>query len=232
MLVYGEVKGFYEVENPYREVWGVTNLFCTLFRCYMRKILFVLFVFLFVFIIYLANMDKKVYYLALGDSSDSVDNYSFYIKDYLNEKDVLEKAVYDYSNSSDRITDIYNRIISNEKSKGGTLKNSLIKADLVTLKINIDDVYEKIEDSSFTDVYDYIDDLTKDFDKLLNLIRKYSKEDIMFIGYTYKNDNVDEIDLISYLNKRYKEVCDGYNVIFVKNPSLIVEKIDKYLFEG
>ena len=198
----------------------------------MKKILFVLFVFLFVFIIYLANMDKKVYYLALGDSSDSEDNYSFYVKDYLNEKDILEKSVYDYCNSDDRITDIYNRIISNEKSKDGTLKNSLIKADLVTLKINIDDVYEKINDSSFTYVYDYIDDLTKDFDKLLNLIRKYSKEDIMFIGYNYKNDNKNEEKIIAYLNKRYKEVCDKYDIIFVSDTSLITEKIDKYLFEG
>ena len=198
----------------------------------MKKILFVLFVFLFVFVIYLANMDKKVYYLALGNSYDSEDNYSFYVKDYLNEKDVLEKVVYDYCDSNDRITDIYNKITSNKKSKGGTIKNSLIKADLVTIKINIDDVYEKINDSSFVDVYDYIDDLVKDFDKLLNLIRKYSKEDIMFIGYTYKNDNASEKDLISYLNKRYKEVCDRYDVVFVKNPSLITEKIDKYLFEG
>ena len=198
----------------------------------MKKILFVLFVFLFVFIIYLANMDKKVYYLALGDSSDSEDNYSFFIKSYLNKKNVLEKAVYDYSDSNDRITDIYNRIISNEKSKDGTLKNSLIKADLVTLKIKIDDVYEKINDSSFIYVYDYIDDLTKDFDKLINLIRKYSKEDIMFIGYNYKNDNKDERKIVAYLNKRYKEVCDKYGVIFVSDTSLITEKIDKYLFEG
>lgn len=198
----------------------------------MKKILFVLFVFLFIFIIYLANMDKKVYYLALGDSYDNDDNYSFYVKDYLNEKGFLEKAVYEYADSNDRITDIYNRIISNEKSKDGTIKNSLVKADLVTLKINIDDVYEKIEDSSFIGVYDYIDDLTKDFDKLLNIIRKYSKEDIMFIGYTYKSDNVDEREIITYLNKRYKEVCDRYDVIFIKNPSLIIEKMNKYLFEG
>ena len=198
----------------------------------MKKLLFVLVVFLFVFIIYLANMDKKVYYLALGDSYDSDDNYSFYVKDYLNEKGVLEKSVYDYCDFDDRITDIYNKIISNEKSNGGTLKNSLIKADLVTLKINIDDVYEKISDSSFIDVYDYIDDLVKDFDKLLNLIRKYSKEDIMFIGYNNLSNNKDEKKVISYLNKRYKEVCEKYNIIFIDDTSLITEKIDKYLFEG
>lgn len=198
----------------------------------MKKILFVLFVFLFVFIIYLANMDKKVYYLALGDSYDSENNYSFYVKDYLSERGVLEKAIYDYTDSRDRITDIYNRIISNEKSKDGTIKNSLIKADLVSLKININDLYEKLDNSSFSEVYDYIDDLTKDFDKLLNLIRKYSKEDIMFIGYISISDNVDEKDLIGYLNKRYKEVCDRYDVIYIENDSLIKEKIDKYLFEG
>lgn len=198
----------------------------------MRKILFVLFTVLFIFVIYLANMDKKVYYLALGDSTGRDNNYSFYVKDYLNEKNVLEKAVYDYSCSDDRITDIYNRIISNEKSKEGTLKHALIKADLVTLKINIDDVYEKIDDPSFVNVYDYIDDLTKDFEKLLNLIRKYCKEDIMFIGYSYRNDNTDEKHLIDYLNKRYKEVCDKYDVIFVIDPSLIIKSIDKYLFEG
>lgn len=198
----------------------------------MKKLLFVLFTVLLVFVIYLANMDKKVYYLALGDSTGRDNNYSFYVKDYLNEKNVLEKAVYDYSCSDDRITDIYNRIISNEKSKEGTLKHALIKADLVTLKINIDDVYEKIDDPSFVNVYDYIDDLTKDFEKLLNLIRKYCKEDIMFIGYSYRNDNTDEKDLIDYLNKRYKEVCDKYDVIFVSDTSLIIKSIDKYLFEG
>ena len=198
----------------------------------MKKILFGLFTVLFVFIIYLANMDKKVFYLALGDSRGENDNYSFYVKDYLKEKNVLEKAVYDYSGSNDRITDIYNRIIYNEKSKGSTIKNALIKADLVTLKINIDDVYEKIDDSSFVNVYDYIDDLAKDFEKLLNLIRKYCKEDIMFIGYRYRNDSMDEKDLIIYLNKRYKEICDKYDVIFVSDTSLITEIIDKYLFEG
>ena len=108
----------------------------------------------------------------------------------------------------------------------------MIKADLVTLKIKIDDVYEKINDSSYAYIYDYVDDLTKDFDKLLSLIRKYSKEDIMFIGYNYINDSKNNRKIISYLNKRYKEVCDKYDIIFINDTSLITRKIDKYLFEG
>lgn len=193
----------------------------------MKKVFFIIIVFLLVFLIYLNNVDKKIYYLALGDSYDSENNYSFYVKDYLKEKMVLEKVIYDYNGSKDRITDIYNRIISNEKSKSGTFKNSLIKADLITIKINMDDLYEKLNDSSFVDVYDYVDELAKDFDKLLNLIRKYSKEKIMFIGY--KNDNE---KVISYLNERFKEVCGEYDVIFVAKDSDIIGKINKYLFEG
>ena len=201
----------------------------------MKKILFLGIVFLFVFIIYLANMDKEVYYLALGDSFDSSDNYSFYVKDYLKEKNVLEKGVFNYCDKNDMIIDIYNRIINNQRSKSGTLKNSLVKADLVTLKINMEDIIDRFNDSSITNVYNYIDDLTNDFDSLLNLIRKYCKEDIIFIGYySFNNDYTD------YLNKKYKKVCRKYNVRFVNNCNCnakelgykVIDVASKYLFEG
>ena len=53
----------------------------------MKKILIIGLVLLSIFLIYLANMDKKVYYLALGDSLEKfylndgeVYGYSHYIK--------------------------------------------------------------------------------------------------------------------------------------------------------
>lgn len=198
----------------------------------MKKILFVSFVFLFVFLIYLDNIDKKVYYLALGDMG----NYSLYVKKYLAKNDVLEKGIFEFSNPKDRITDIYNRITGNMKIGGKTLKNTLIKADLVTLKINNTDIYEKINDSSFNDVYEYIDELTLDFEKLLVLIRKYCKENIIFIGFEYKNGNKNEKDLIDYLNKRFKEVCNENRVIYIMESndlrSNIIREIDKNIFES
>lgn len=198
----------------------------------MKKILFVCFVFLFIFIIYLTNIDKKVYYLALGD----IRNYSLYVKKYLAENDILEKEVFEFSDSKDRITDIYNKIISNIKIGDKTIKNSLIKADLVTLKINNIDIYEKINDSSFNDVYDYIDELTLDFEKLLVLIRKYCKEKIVFIGFKYQDENENEKDLIDYLNKRFKEACDENHIIYlIESNDLrnnIIREINKNIIES
>lgn len=196
----------------------------------MKKILFFLFVFLFVLFIYLANKDNKIYYLALGDNND----YFFYIKNYLEEKKVLEKAVYNYGDSKDRITDIYLKIMNNVKDDNYYLKNSLVKADLLSLKINIDDIYDIVGLESLDYIYNYIDDLSVDFENLVVLIRKYCKEDIIFIGFEYHGDY--EKEYINYLNRKFKHICDKYSVIFVDNSKYlkddIIQKIDKNLFES
>ena len=64
----------------------------------MKKILIIGLVFLSIFLIYLVNMDKKVYYVALGDSLEKfyledreVYGYSHYIKKYLKNRDLLER---------------------------------------------------------------------------------------------------------------------------------------------
>ena len=201
----------------------------------MKKILLIGLVILSVFIIYLSTMDRKVYYLSLGDNKL---NYTSYIKNYLKEKEVLEKHIYQYSDNNDRITDIIRYIKSNKKYKKNTLKNSLIKADLVTLSINIDDVNTKLKDDSiiYEDLYNYIDELTLDFEKLIKLMREYCKEDILFIGY-YNPYNKDKKEVINYLNKKYKEVCDEYNVRFINmsnnnNIKNIINTVDKSVFES
>ena len=61
------------------------------------------------------------------------------------------------------------------------------------------------------DVYDYVDDLSVDLEKLFSVIRNYCKEDIVFIGYP----NCYHKEIFDYLNKRFKRVCDKYNIIFV-----------------
>ena len=195
----------------------------------MKKIIFFCFVLIFVFFIYLINIDNKIYYLTLGDNK----GYSFYIKNYLEEKNILEKAVYNYSDSRDRITDIYLKIMNNMKSDKYYLKNSLIKTDLLSLKINIDYIYDIFNDESSNYIYNYIDDLSNDFEKLIILIRKYCKENIIFIGFGYSNGHNAYLD---YLNKKFKYICNKYGVIFINDSEYlkrdIIQKIDKYLFES
>lgn len=210
----------------------------------MKKILFCVAIILSVFIIYLTTMDRKVYYLALGNSSKYFDgnySYSYYISKYIGKKNVLEDYVYGYSKYDKKIPDLINDIQNNVKHVNYTLKNCLVKADLVTLRINHDDVTSRIIYESSEDVYDYIDDLCKDFEMLIKLIREYCKEDILFLGYpVLDNFTSDEKDVIEYLNKKYRDICDDYNVTFVEVKSFnekeifkqVIKIVDKKLFEG
>ena len=88
----------------------------------MKKILIIGLVLLSIFLIYLANMDKKVYYVALGDSLERVylDNgevygYSHYIKKFLKDKDLLERYSDDFAKVDTRSTDIISDINENKK---------------------------------------------------------------------------------------------------------------------
>lgn len=211
----------------------------------MKKIIIFGFVLITIFLIYLVNMDKKVYYLTLGDFNRKYD-YSFHIKDYLKENDILERYVYNFSSDKKRITDIINDIEKNIKFKGITLKNALVKADLVTINIDNSDVIEKlsVESPIYDQIYNYVDDLCVDLEKLFKVLREYCKEDIIFLGYCNSFfDNADSSDVIDYINKRYKELCNVYNISFVdlsdlkKYDSKIVFKrvktiINKKILEG
>lgn len=184
----------------------------------MKKILFVIFTVVIIVLIYIFTVDRKVYYLSLGDSY-----YSQYIKNYFKEKEKLEKYVNNFSSDKDRITDIINKINTNSKSCEVYIKNSLVKADLITISTSMDDLYLRI-DGGFDDVYNYIDEFSNDLDKLFELIRIYSKEDIIFIGPSSDRLNG---DFTEYFNRRIIKVCQKNRIKYVNNFDLGVldEKI-------
>ena len=194
----------------------------------MKKILIIGLVLLSIFVIYLSNMDKKVYYVALGDSlervyvgDEEVYGYSYYIKKYLMDDDLLERYSDDYAKVDTRITDIINDINNNKKVTTGdgsfSLKNALIKADLITLNISSSDVFNKLnkKDVIYNEVYDYIDDLAYDLDNLFKLMREYCKEDILMIGPYNPFSDINSLDVYEYFNKKYRDVCEKYDVIYV-----------------
>ncbi len=224
----------------------------------MKKILIVGLVFLSVFLIYLANMDKKVYYVALGDSlervyvDDEVYGYSHYIKKYLKDEGLLERYSDDFAQVDTRITDIIKDINNNKKiktNKGSfSLKNALIKADLITVNISFKDVYNKLNKKNvvYNEVYDYIDDLAYDLESLFKLMREYCKEDIVMIGpYNPFIDETDKLDVYEYFNEKYKNVSRDYDIIYVDLSDIdemngytyevlanrVIDKMSKSLFE-
>ena len=194
----------------------------------MKKILIIGLVLLSIFVIYLSNMDKKVYYVALGDSlervyvgDEEVYGYSYYIKKYLAADDLLERYSDEYAKVDTRITDIINDINNNKKVTTGdgsfSLKNALIKADLITLNISSSDVFNKLNKNHviYNEVYDYIDDLAYDLDNLFKLMREYCKEDILMIGPYNPFSDINSLDVYEYFNKKYRDVCEKYDVIYV-----------------
>ena len=226
----------------------------------MKKILITGLIFLVIFLIYLANMDKKVYYVALGDSlereyvsNEEVYGYSYYIKNYLKKDDLLERYSDDFAKADIRITDIIKDINNNAKittNKGSfSLKNALIKADLITVNISSNDVFNKLKGNNivYNDVYDYIDDLAYDLDNLFKLMREYCKEDIVMVGpYNPFSDSPDKLDVYEYFNEKYKDVCEEYDIIYVDLSDIseingqnyerianrVIDKMSKNLFEA
>jgi len=219
----------------------------------MKKILALGIIGLTIFIIYLITLDKKIYYVALGDTltlgyqnnEGNVKSYADYVNDYLKEKNISEKYIKDFSSETYRTTDLIRDIEDNKKininNKELTLKNALIKADLVTLSIGANDIIYKLglkginnNIENVDEIYNYIDDILIDLEKLFILLREYCKEEIIIIGYYNPLANVSSEyartlePLFLYTNQKLNILCKKYNMhyvdiytIFKENPEFI-----------
>lgn len=212
----------------------------------MKKILFIIFIIFAILIIYLTTLDKKIYYLALGDGvalgiTDNgiiEKNYSYYVKKYLEENEKLERYVNHYTKEGKRLTDIINDIKNNKvvniNNKKYTLKNALIKSDLVTISINNKEIFSYFNNSYYhKDLYNWIDELSNEYEKMLNLIRDYCKEKVIVIGYYYPNNgntNKEINDTLLYLNDSFKKISENYNIKYIIPFSSSLE-ISNYIGE-
>lgn len=194
----------------------------------IKTILIISIVIVFIFVIYLTTIDKKVYYLNLSDNySNLEDNYSYYYKEYLIKEKKLEKYINDFDLNDYRITDLVRAIEDNKEviinDKKQTIKNALIKADLITLSIGMNDINYKIGTNVEVDLYDYVDESIKDMELLFTLIRQYSKEDIVFIGlYNVYGSKYNKI--FSYINDKLDALCNEYDIKFLDISDIIGNK--------
>ena len=197
----------------------------------MKKVLILGIVVLSIFIIYLTTLDKKIYYLALGDQialgmtqeGYYEKSYTEYIKEYLETKNKLEIYINDYQTQGHRITDLINDINNNNEIEetNKTIKNSLIKADLITISIGNNDIISKIDDINkltkieYNNLYKNINTIIKDLDELLKLIREYSKEKIILTGIFIYTNNEELNKIIKYANEKFKETSEKYNITYI-----------------
>jgi lysophospholipase L1-like esterase len=190
------------------------------------------------FLIYLTTLDKLVYFLALGDSlakgttpfGESDYSYNDYVRDYISNNNILEKYIDGFIEEDYRTTDLIRDIEDNRKiminNKKQSIKNALIKADLVTLSIGMNDLYYKINTANLenNDIFDHIDELMEDIDELFTLLRKYCKEDIIIINYfrstsLLNNDKIKEY--FNYANTKLKNKSNEYSIHYVEIDKLL-----------
>lgn len=196
----------------------------------MKKLIISLIIVVSIFLIYLTTTNKKTYYLSLGDSiavginayGEKSYGYANQVRDYLKAKKDLETYVPDFAKEGYRTTDLINDIKNNREimidDKPKTLQNALIKTDITTVSIGLNDLlyYLTID---YDHPYNKVNEIMGDMKVLLELLKEYSKEQIIVLGYYNplpNHQNKEEIeDIIIYANQKLKILCNDYNVGYV-----------------
>lgn len=191
----------------------------------LKTIIYTLIILIVVFLIYLTTLDKKIYYLNLSIDSKTY-TYDKLIKKNLETKDKLERYIDGFLSSTDRVTDLTNYINENKKiiinDHEQTIKNALIKADLVTVFIGLNDINYKIGYSSMNELYDYADSFLTDISDLLEILREYCKEDIIIIGY-YNIYGSYYDEYFKYINKCVEEYAKELDIKYVSTNDIYDE---------
>lgn len=199
-----------------------------------KTILVIALVILTVFVIYLTTMDRNIYYLDLN-----MGNYKYEktIVNFLKDEKKLEKYVTGYIEKDYRTTDLINDIKNNKsiniKNKKQTIKNALIKADLLIYAPSINDINYKLKTTNQKELYNYADEMLEDMEGAIKLMRQYCKEDIIVIGLENSNKKI-----FNYINEKLGEICYENKIYFInplklnKNGKKYVEKEIKKIIEN
>lgn len=171
--------------------------------------------------------------MAAGQTPNNTieESYGDYIQEYLKDKEVLEFYTKDFSKSGYRSIDLLNDLKENKEIKVNgkkiTIKNALIKADLVTVSIGANDLFYKLnignefDMNEFDDIYTYVDETILDVDKLLYELRKSCKEQIMVFGFynpftNFSTSLANTVEpVILYANTKMENIVRKYDMTYV-----------------
>ena len=202
----------------------------------MKKILCLLIICLLVYTIYYFNHNDKITYVSIGDSlSVGIDSngntnygYSNYLSNYLKDKDLLKSYNNYFSTSGTRINDLKSKLETNwtitKDGKSLSLKKCLREADLVTLSVGMDDILTSltlstvsVENLSNKEITAIVDKTIEELDALFKELRKYAKEDIIFIGFynPLEEETLTTERLYTYLITKTKALCKTYDIEYL-----------------
>ena len=213
----------------------------------MKKILCLLIICLLVYTIYYFYHTDKKTYISIGDSlSVGIDSngntnygYSNYLANYLEDKDLLKSYNNYFSTSGTRIIDLKNKLETNwtikKDGKSLSLKKSLREAELVTLSVGMDDILTEltlstvsVENLSNKEITTLVDKTIEELDSLFKELRKYAKEDIIFIGFynPLEEKTLTAERLYTYLITKTKNLCKTYDIEYLDIYNLFKKNKD------
>ncbi len=196
----------------------------------MKKIIFILILFLTCYIIHTKTQDNKIYYLSLGDAiskgstpySETGQGYSDYIRDYLKKNNLLEGYDKTFTSKYNRITDMINQLDTSKETIIGTKKitiNQLIsKSDLITISLGMNELYYKLLTDN-NNIYEYINTMMEDIDILFNKISKLNHRKILVLNYY--NTTTTNQDIFNYANIKLKEITKLYGFEYIDIASIL-----------
>lgn len=190
------------------------------------------------FLIYTVNADKKVRYVALGDSVAKGQNpygeigygYTDYIANYLKKNDLLKSFTKDYAISGYRTRDVINDIQTGKTvtidGVETDIKKSLRESNLVTISIGANDFLEQLNIQvknlnlpSTDNIKLVIDEVMEKVDKTLAEVRKYAKGKVIIVGYynplprILPNEIMDEV--FQYAREKYEGIAKKYKAHYI-----------------
>jgi len=181
----------------------------------MKKIIFILILFLSCYIIYNLTVDSKYYYLSFGDCVSSGLNKNRYVSNYLEKSDKLKKYNDSFVNCDYRITDLINILKYNETkvidNKKYNLNQLLKKADVVTLSIGMNELYYKLNNDS-DNIYNYMNNIINDMNELLGYIDNFNYEIVFVLGYY--NVGVEQ-EYVNYINAKLNNIVSERGYVYI-----------------
>ncbi len=196
--------------------------------------------------IYYTKKENEIYYLALGDGITLGEtpyntfgySYSDYIKEYLEEENILKFYTKNFAEEDMRIEDLVNQFESDKEiiinNKSISINEAINKANLVTITIGSTDLYYKLkinnnylQSTEYKTMINDVDQIFVKMDEAIKYLKNIYKKDLYILGFynPITNDNYINssilTDIFEYTNKKFIKLSKKHDFIFIEVNSII-----------
>ncbi|MCI8330566.1 MAG: hypothetical protein HFE04_00520 [Bacilli bacterium] len=186
-----------------------------------------------VYIIYNITYKETSNYLAIGDDlakghtpfDTYNDSYTDYLYTYLKNKDKKMTINKEFISEDLRIKDLLENIKNPSVYEQKNLPQAIQNADIITISIGSEELFAKLRSNNWKTtnekLYNYVDEMINDLEKLIKEIQKIKKTETYIIGYynpiVYTSENETKLkSLYNYIDIKLKNLENTKNIYYVE----------------